>query len=313
MKSEKLYEILEGINEDYINESEEYTKKRTLKSIFKTNRLALVAAVLALLLCGTAAAAGLMWLIPEIQEEENGFSIVYDGRYVELPNETVQTILNTWEIAGESSECRLYIFKTVKEWQSFFGIPFVARDYIDTDKDSSQELINHPNGTLCITGDTTHGDIATAVLFKETNGELKPYIMQTFFGASWSYYVDGIVTRVPWYGEITARVPLSKEAAKEFKIIRNTNQKQSHELLEEGKTPSGIPYVITKTVFNLAEYPSRAPRDPNEYQAAIHLYYGYDSVLFDLDGRIDFPEDEGEMVHMLKEIVSTFKVHYPAE
>ena len=290
MKSERLYEILEGINEDYINESEEYEKKRTLKSIFKTNKLALVAAVLALLLCGTAAATGIMWLTPRVEIDENkkGYSFALVESNYEFPEEVLSKIAERPPNPGVSFE-----FDSIDKWQNFFDLPFVAGDITIAQKSGARSYITSSSSD----GQFIPDLIESTVFVKLAPGE---YDRRS----------------APWHGIITVYT-LTKDTSVDK--IENTEMgyivneefyfEPSTEILVESETDFGMPYTIVVS--------KAGPDEEHEhYEHTLYklkLIYGYESSLYHLELNA-FGEDEYEKaLARLKDYADTIQIAYPAE
>ena len=134
MTNEKLYEVLGDINEKRVKEAREYCMRsndiesdmikeadmedKTFVLKMRSKKTLLIAAVVALLLCGTAAAVGLLWMKPNVQANEDSLALHLNGEIVTLPESTVQKIHAVRDpVRGNKS---YFTFDTLDEWQKFF-------------------------------------------------------------------------------------------------------------------------------------------------------------------------------------------------
>ena len=279
MKREKMIQYMELLDDTFIAEAapkhavntdeikEAAMKKNHFRSGLQFRKTALIAAAIALLLCGTAAAAGLFWMKPNVQSDDNSQTLQLGyGKYTELPEQTVQTILQT--CVPDRGYMSFFYFETVQEWQEFFALPFVIG--AQTEADESPVWANHGTGAL-----VPEGSIQTLVTTEETDGKRIPCLMTTHMDVE-QYRGEGDGKERIWQGFLTIHAPLNENAAMNSKFIRQLGEDDNAEIMTEGTTESGIPYVISKITHN---YTSEGV----EYtDVNLLLYYGYDAVMYEL-------------------------------
>ncbi len=289
MTSQKLFETLGNINERYVIEARE-SKTIAKKISLKVNKTAIVAAILAIILCGSAAAAGIMWLIPQVEIDENkkdySFALV-ESNY-EFPGEVLSKIAERTPNPGVGFE-----FESIDEWQKFFDLPFVAGDITIAKKSGARSYITSASSD----GQFIPDLIESTVFVKLAPGE----------------YDRG---SAPWHAIMTVYT-LTKDAS--IDKIENTemgyiiNEKfyfePSTEILVESETDFGMPYTLVVT--------KAGPEEEHEhYEHTLYklkLIYGYESSLYHLELNA-FGEDEYEKASArLKDYADTIKIAYPAE
>ncbi len=272
MKPEDLINALNDIDYSMIEEAEENQKILALK--LREKKTVLLAAILALFLCGTAATAGLLWIKPDVRPEGNSLTVYMREGYIELPEDKIQTILDT-RIPERNNNCIL-TFDTFAEWQEFLDIPLVTSELLDTPQ-----------------------NINTFFTVKAAEEKLKLMSMlslttvERFFGEECS--------DVPlWSGSITITAAVSADAVEREDSAGVTDGKA--EIIEEYTTSSGIPCVIGKIVS-----------EKNAQNSDLFLYYGYESVMYQLWVDTYSPEEEAMILEDLKVIADTLQIVYPAE
>ena len=84
-------------------------------------------------------------------------------------------------------------------------------------------------------------------------------------------YFDGMDGE-HWNAILMAVAPLNEQAADDGTFTRRLTEEANAEILMESTTTSGVPYVISKITMG-------GEADPVE----LLLYYGYESVLYELE------------------------------
>ena len=148
MKPENIVNALNDMDYDMIEEAE--MENKILIPKLRGKKTVLIAAAVCLLLCGTAAAAGIFWIKPEVHANADGHTLLINQGYIELPEDAVQTILAN-RISERNYNCFLN-FETVAEWQEFFDLPFVTSRLLVTEEDG-QWVDYTGNGVLVPKGD----------------------------------------------------------------------------------------------------------------------------------------------------------------
>ena len=96
--------------------------------------------------------------------------------------------------------------------------------------------------------------------------------------------------------------PLHEKAAVEGTCTRIVQDGMDAEIMLEFTTPSGIPCVISKITSAADAYP-----------VSLYLYYGYESVMYELEVSAASPEEEADILEDLKTFSNTLQIGYPAE
>lgn len=96
--------------------------------------------------------------------------------------------------------------------------------------------------------------------------------------------------------------PLHEKAAAEGTFTRIVQDGMDAEIMLEFTTPSGIPCVISKITSAADAYP-----------VSLYLYYGYESVMYELEVSAASPEEEADILEDLKTFSNTLQNGYPAE
>ena len=285
MKPENIVNALNDMDYDMIEEAE--MENKILIPRLRGKKTVLIAAAVCLLLCGTAAAAGLLWMNPNVQANEDSLALYLNGDIVTLPESTVQEILDVRDpVRGNKS---FFTFDTLNEWQKFFALPFVASSHLAVDE--SPRWVDHGTGSL-----VPEGTIDTIVTAEEANGTYELCLMVTAMNVEWYY---GNAADCAWKGSIMIHAPLNEKAAKEGSSTRVLNEDMNAEILMEYTTPAGIPCVISKII--------------SEHSVTLHLYYGYESVMYVLEVMAVSSEEEAMILEDLKTFAETLQIVYPAE
>lgn len=288
MRAIDIANALNDIDYDMIEEAE--AKLNMKRGLFNNKKkVVLIAAALVLLLCGTIAASGLLWMKPDVQANENSLDLQLDGEAVTLPESAVQEILAARD--PERHNTSFLTFDTLKEWQEFFALPFVASNHLTVDES--------PKWVDCGTYDLIQeGTIDTFVTMDEKSVGYELCLMISTMNVEW-YHNDAENSECAWNGSITIHVPLNETSAKNGTSIRELNEDMEAEILMEYTTPSGIPCVISKI--------------HSEHTDTLFLYYGYESVIYELEIMAASPEEEAMIMNDLQEYAETIQILYPGK
>ncbi len=288
MKAIDIANALNDLDYDMIEEAERKIDMK--KGLFRSKKKGiLIVAALVLLLCGTIAASGLLWMKPDVQAKENSLGLQLDGEVVTLPESAVQEILAARD--PERRNKSFLTFNSLEEWQKFFALPFVASSHLSVDE--SPRLVDYGTAVLF-----PEGTIDTIVTADEKNGEYELCLMITTMNVEW-HHNDAENSEFAWDGSITIHVPLNETAAKEGSFIRELNEDMEAEILMEYSTPAGIPCVISKI--------------QSEHTDTLFLYYGYESVIYELEVMAVSAEEERMILRDLQEYAETMQILYPTE
>ena len=246
----------------------------------------LIAAMAALLLCGTAAAAGILWNKPDVRVNEDGQTLMFDQGYTVLADDTVSAILEACD--PERSNVASLHFETVAEWQAFFRLPFVSSPLLLPEASSGQAEDSE--------GGSSGGALFTIVSVEEANGMPRPASMNAILSVEYTCTDDDGSER-RWIGDLQVFAAFTEEASSGS--ARFIHQGISEMSTVEYTTPSGIPCVISQYGVD-----GRV--------AAAYLYYAYESVLYRLDVHAG-SADADELLEDLKQIADTLQIVNPAE
>ena len=292
MKPENIVNALNDMDYDMIEEAE--MEKKILIPRLRGKKTVLIAAAVCLLLCGTAAAAGIFWIKPEVHANADGHTLLINQGYIELPEDAVQTILAN-RMPERNYNCFLN-FETVAEWQEFFDLPFVTSSLLVTEEDG-QWMDYSGNGVL-----VPKGDIDTYITSVDEENETKFGIMGSVFSVERIYSAEDDSEQINWHGSMQIHAALSEEAVEDASHSVRVEGGIKEETLTEAATSTGIPYVIRRIVSG----------DSGE-TVQFFLYYGYESVMYELWVTAHSPEEEKIIADDLKMIAETLQVVYPAE
>ena len=290
MKPDDIVNALNDMDYDMIEEAE--MEKKILIPRLRGKKTVLIAAAVCLLLCGTAAAAGIFWIKPEVHENADGHTLLINQGYIELPEDAVQTILAN-RIPERNYNCFLN-FETVAEWQEFFDLPFVTSSLLVTEEDG-QWVDYTGNGVL-----VPKGDINTYITNLDKEGGTKLGIMGTSLSVERIYTDEDESEQIDWCGSMNIFAALSEESASEASHTVILNDAKGGEILMEYTTPSGIPCVISKTTS-----------EKYDESSFLYLFYGYESVYYQLQVDIHSVEQEAIVLKDLQKIAETLQVVYP--
>ena len=285
MKAENIAEALNDIDFDMVEEAE--MKKTTAVFRFFKKKTICIAAVFAVLLGGTAAAAGFYWMKPNVQVQEDSMSLHLSGDIVTLPESTVREVLAVCDpLRGNKS---FFAFETLDEWQEFFELPFVSSTRLAVDE--SPKWVDYGSGSLI-----PEGTIDTIVTAEETDGIYKLCLMITQMNVEW-YDNDAENGNCAWKGNMMIHVPLNETVVREGTFERLLNEDMNAEILMEYTTAAGIPCVIGKIT--------------SAHTATLYLYYSYQSVVYEIEVMAVSSEEEEMILEDLKMIAETLQVVYP--
>ena len=287
MKPENIVNALNDMDYDMIEEAE--MEKKILIPKLRGKKTVLIAAAVCLLLCGTATAAGIFWMKPEVQANTDGHTLLINQGYIELPEDAVQMILAN-RIPERNNNCFLN-FETVAEWQEFFDLPFVTSSLLVTEEDG-QWVDYTGNGVL-----VPKGDIDTYITSVDEENETKFGIMGSVFSVERIYSAEDDSEQINWHGSMQIHAALSEEAAADASHSVRVEGIIIEETLSEATTPTEIPYVIRRIVSG----------DSGE-TVQFFLYYGYESVMYELWVTAHSPEEEKIIADDLKLIAETLQV-----
>ena len=262
--------LLEAMNDiDYtMVEEAENMMNRQKNRMPRGNKTVLIAAALLVLLCITAAAAGILWGTPEVIVGEDTQTLLLNNGYLTLPEESVQTLL-----AIHDPE-RVGIFQTfdgVREWQEFFSIPFVSSTALTVDD-----------------------EVQSAVTASETDGEVTLHLLMSHLNVE--RYREGTEDWL-WRGMLTVLSPLNQEAAKDGSWTRELSEKMNAEILAEDTTAAGVPYVISKITH-----------DSDAEFCNLLLYYGHEAVLYELEVSACVGQEEAMIFEDLVNVAETLQI-----
>ena len=114
MKAKHLLDAVNDIDYSLIEEAENMTSNQKNR-IPRGKKTVLIAAAVSVLLCITAAAAGLLWVKPEVRVDEWAQTLLLSGEYITLPEASVQTLLEA------RTPDRIGIFQSfdsIQKWQT---------------------------------------------------------------------------------------------------------------------------------------------------------------------------------------------------
>ena len=267
MKPNNLLHAINDIDYEMVEEAENMMNRQKSR-IPRGKKTVLIAAAVAVLLCITAAAAGLLWGTPKVIVGEGTLTLFLNNGYLTLPEESVQTIY-----ASRTSDHygSFHMFDTVAEWTDFYGIPFV----------SSTKLV-------------PYSDIQTVVWGNELGSQAQLTFMESHLNVE--RYREGEEERL-WRGSMTVLAPLNEEAAKDGSWTRNLSDEMNAEILAEDTTDAGVPYVISKITH-----------DSDAESCDLLLYYGHEAVLYELEVSACVGQHESMIFEDLVNFVQTLQI-----
>ncbi|MBE6726779.1 MAG: hypothetical protein E7576_16565 [Ruminococcaceae bacterium] len=286
MSGDKLLDAMEFVSDDLILNAEK-SSTSSLKPGLRKRHLAVLIAAAAVLICGTAmAAAGLFWNKPDVQTVGNGLRLTLNQGTVVMPNESVGIVLDS--VDPERDFKAFLNFDSVQEWQEFFGLPFAASRLITPER--SGAWMENERGEL-----VQRGPIDAIVSTVEENGRRSPCLMWSVLSLV-RYRDSGEETERIWNGDFNIFAKY-REDTTDFGSYTALLSDPASLSAEECTAPSGIPYVIGEAV--------------SDDTIGIHLYYGYESVLYDLTVNAHSREEADAIREDLKKIAQSLEILYP--
>ncbi len=270
MNPKHLLEAMNDIDYTMVEEAENMMNNQKSR-IPRGRKTVLIAAAVAVLLCITAAAAGLLWMNPEVHVDDTKHALVLRDSYITLPEESVQTILAAY--TPEKLSVALD-FASVEEWQAFYGIPLVMSSHL-----------------------SPYGTVGSGVSALEIDGNIDFGMMISFVKVAHSREINGEMQR-DWIGslKVTALIDDDKEEIGTY--IREFNEEGNAEIVTEFTTDAGIPCVI-----------SRVHSGNEEDPVSLLLHYGYESVMYEFELRAVSAEEEAIYLEYLKTYADTIQIY----
>ncbi|MBQ3708447.1 MAG: hypothetical protein II889_11145 [Clostridia bacterium] len=281
MNGNDMIEAMGYVAEDLILNTE--TIKKSNKRTFRW-KIPVIAAAAAILLCGTAAAAGLLWNPPDVRLSSDGVTVYLNQSVAVLPEEAERTILDSAD--PERDHKAFLCFDTVKEWQAFFGLPFVSSPLLVPDET--------PMMTEKGAGLMQKGVIEVIVTTEEGNGKRVPAVMLTDIRVDRFDESSGVM----WSGMMELFAAYTEEASKSASsgMIWKACPEQ---VLTEYTTPSGVPCVI----FEI---------HTGGQVIDCGLYYSFESVLYQLTVKAHSGEEAERILRDLRDIADHLQIVSPS-
>ncbi|MCR4906914.1 MAG: hypothetical protein K6A33_12635 [Clostridiales bacterium] len=281
MNGNDMIEAMGYVAEDLILNTE--TIKKSNKRTFR-RKIPLIAAVAAILLCGTAAAAGLLWNPPDVRLSSDGVTVYLNQSIAVLPEEAERTILDSAD--PERDHKAFLCFDSVKEWQAFFGLPFVSSPLLMPDET--------PMMTEKGAGLIQKGAIEVIVTTEEGNGKRVPAVMLTDIRVDRFDESSGVM----WSGMMELFAAYTEEASKSASsgMLWEDCPEQ---VLTEYTTPSGVSCVI----FEI---------HTGGQVIDCGLYYSFESVLYQLTVKAHSGEEAERILRDLRDIADHLQIVSPS-
>ena len=270
MNPKYLLEAMNDIDYTMVEEAENMMNRQKSR-IPRSKKTVLIAAAVAVLLCITAAAAGLLWMKPEVHVGDNKHSLVLRDSYITLPEESEQTILAAYTPEKLSVEID---FASVEEWQAFYGIPLVMSSHF-----------------------TPYGTVGSAVSALEIDGNIDFGMMISFVKVAHSREINGEIQK-DWIGSLKVTALIDDDKKGIGTHTREFNEEGNAEIVMEFTTDAGIPCVI-----------SRIANDIEAYPVTLLLHYGYESVLYEFELKAVSAEEETTYLEYLKTYADTIQIY----
>lgn len=270
MNPKYLLEAMNDIDYTMVEEAENMTMKEKSR-IPRGKKSVLIAAAVAVLLCITAGAAGLLWMKPEVRVGDSKHSLVLRDSYITLPEESEQTILAAY------TPDRLSValdFASVEEWQAFYGIPLVMSSHL-----------------------SPYGTVGSAVSALEVDGNIDFGMMISFVKVAHSREINGEMQR-DWVGSLKVTALIDDDKEEIGAHIREVNEEGNAEIVTEFTTDAGIPCVI-----------SRVQNGNEEDPVSLMLHYGYESVMYEFELRAVSAEEEARYLEYLKTYADNIQIY----
>ncbi len=280
MNGNDMIEAMGYVAEDLILNTE--TIKKSNKRTFRW-KISLIAAAAAILLCGTAVAAGLLWNPPDVRLSSDGVTVYLNQSIAVLPEEAERTILDSAD--PERDHKAFLCFDSVKEWQAFFGLPFVSSPLLMPDETPMMT----ENGA----GLMQKGAIEVIVTTEEGNGKRVPAVMLTDIRVDRFDESSGVM----WSGMMELFAAYTEEASKSASsgMLWEDCPEQ---VLTEYTTPSGVPCLIFEIHTG--------------GQVVCGLYYSFESVLYQLTVKAHSGEEAERILRDLRDIADHLQIVSPS-
>ena len=270
MNAKHLLDAMNDIDYSMVEEAENMMNRQKSR-IPRGKKTILIAAAVAVLLCITAAAAGLLWMKPEVHVGDNKHSLVLRDSYITLPEESVQTILAAY--TPEKLSVALD-FASVEEWQHFYGIPLVLSSYL-----------------------SPYGTVGSAVSVLEKDDEIRLGMMFSSVKVGYHRERNGVSEKV-WIGDVEVMALVNDdEEVKLGGFSRRMKDGENAEIVKEFTTAAGIPCVISKIKPAGGDSP-----------VSLLLYYGYESVMYEFEVFALSDEEEMLRIDQLMTIADTLQI-----
>ena len=288
MNGSKMLDALEYMSEDLILNAENAENVTIKPRKYTRKKVFAILAASVVILCGTAAASvGLFWNKPDVSPVGEGLRLALNQGVASMPgDEALRVILDS---ADPERNYKAFLnFDSVGEWQNFFGLPFVSSDLV-IPADSGAWTDDGQGGL------TQMGSVDTIVSTTEENGIRKPALMNAVLNVN--RCVESTETPpLCWSGQLDIFAAYSEESGKDGSydlIWENADDKS----IEEYTTASGIPYIISQIA--------------KDGIVKINLYYGYESVLYQLMVTAVSEEEAAVIREDMMNIAETLTIMYP--
>lgn len=269
MNPKHLLEAMNDIDYSMVEEVENMMNRQKSR-IPRGKKTVLIAAAVAVLLCITAGAAGLLWVKPEVQIEEDAHTLLLNNGYLTLPEASLQAIHEAYTSERMSTQ---HAFETVEEWQAFFGVPLAVSNYL-----------------------SPYGTIETLVTVYETDVGNELGMMLSSVKLEKTQERNGIMERV-WIGNLMVMALLDDDDGAVGSYKHPISDGMNAEILQEFITDAGIPCVISKLT-----------NEGDGHSVRLFLCYGYESVLYEFELLAHSAEEEIEYLEYLRTYADTIQL-----
>lgn len=254
-------------------------QEQPTKTTAHRKRIFLIAALVALLVCGTAAGTWL-WTKPDtylsgiqISEFVEGYTLSLGEGYITLPTEAQQTILEHCD--PERMYKSFLFFDTIEEWQSFCDIPLALSSRLSKDAQNQSQ-------------------ISMIVTHEETDDGLVPRLL----------YVDFPTLQDPEQHDYNLLIEanLSPDTANTHTFYYDAENATTEFL--DYTTPSGIPCTLCKVKYE-GEF-----GEDGEYGVSytLELIYNCENITYTLQAEQLSEWEMTEYEESMKAIADTIEV-----
>lgn len=273
MNAKHLLDAMNDIDYSMVEEAENMMNRQKSR-IPRRKKTVLIAAAVAVLLCITVAATvGILGMTPELHVNDEEYVLYLRDQYITLPQSSMQTILTSPSRTPENPSFE-YTFASVEEWQHFYGIPLVLSSYL-----------------------SPYGTVGSAVSVVEKDDEIRLGMMFSSVKVGYHRERNGISEKV-WIGDVEVMALVNDD--EEIKLggfSRRVKDGENAEILKEFTTDAGIPCVISKIKPTGDDSP-----------VSLHLYYGYESVIYGFEVFALSEEEEAIRIDQLMTIADTLQI-----